>query len=445
MKDELRKKFLSKQDLLIKMRENEDIVYYKGFKLLEIKHGKNITFKIDTDTYKFNKKAMVNVYNSKIGKTIEQIYVDRRKNVEKYLKLKLDKIEIKKAKEESYKNNIKDIHNRISDIVKELKNEYSEYVIDSLDVNKILNSLEKNGKYTIKLNDKNMSYEMLSKLETFIMDKCIFEDKKHNNKIGLSKPEFNYKFNIKHKEILNNIEEFIKVRKESLDDYEKVTGYELEKRYQQDLMNKYRNKNIFPFELEYYTWEKDEKTEDNCSIDRGRIDSIFLNVDDNNKLKDIYMIELKVNENVVGGTNGVNKHFIDIYKLITSESNLNRFKDLLLKRLNVLRKLEGKESVELDSDLKLHFHTIISFANDGVSIKKHKQKTTKLLSRLNNEVELEEMKKTSQPIPKESKTISTHLNKLNNNNPICESKIYYNESYDPLTGKISTQFNKVYE
>ena len=157
------------------------------------------------------------------------------------------------------------------------------------------------------------------------------------------------------------------------------------------------------------------------------------------------MIELKVNENVVGGTNGVNKHFIDIYKLITSESNLNRFKDLLLKRLNVLRKLEGKESVELDSDLKLHFHTIISFANDGVSIKKHKQKTTKLLSRLNNEVELEEMKKTSQPIPKGSKTISTHLKELNNNNPICESKIYYNESYDPLTGKISTQFNKVYE
>ena len=67
------------------------------------------------------------------------------------------------------------------------------------------------------------------------------------------------------------------------------------------------NKDILPFEEEYCTNEG--------SKDKGRIDCSYVIIN-NKKLTDIYLVELKVNDGVVDGTNGVNKHFIDINILI---------------------------------------------------------------------------------------------------------------------------------
>ena len=458
-REDLRKYFLKQLDLFIKMRDNEDIVYYKGFKLLTIKgDNSELSFEIDPSTYNFNEKSMTFVYeNSSIDKDIENIYVDRRNLMNDYLSLKLNYIIINRANEKSYKNNIEDVKVRINAIVMLLKNEYSNYLNDTnFNVEDILLNLETKGKYVINFNDEKLSNEKLAKLESFVVDNTIFTNKKYDYITGLSKPTFSYKFIVDNKKILSNLEHFIDKRKKSLDDYEKYTGYELEKRYQQDLMIKYRNKKIFPFELEYYTLEKDEECngkneecneiDEECNIkdgDRGRIDCIFVNID-NDKLKDIYMIELKVNEGVIDGTNGVNKHFIDIINLMNDEANLLKFKERLLKRLNLMLKLKNEKDyvyIEEDKNINLHFHTIISFSDDDIGSEEHKVRVERLINRLNKSSEIEKMRnRKSNPIPLVSKTIYEHLVDLNNSN--CESFIYYNGKYDPNKGSVSSDFIK---
>lgn len=93
-----------------------------------------------------------------------------------------------------------------------------------------------------------------------------------------------------------------------------------EKMYQQLLMNKMFNKDerkkllaidncpfkdSYAFEMEYNLYA-DNRTYRNEGTKKGRIDNIFIN---GNK---ILFTELKYDEKVIGGTNGIHKHLIDL-------------------------------------------------------------------------------------------------------------------------------------
>lgn len=141
--------------------------------------------------------------------------------------------------------------------------------------------------------------------------------------------------------------------------YEKYTKYEEEKKYQHLFLlniknNKkegYLHENIFgrkevkSFEEEYY-----------IKYPGGRIDCIFYSVEVD-LITDIYLIELKVDEKVLGGSNGIPTHLIDIENM-----NKDEFNTELLKRINYRNKYLNNDienRYRYSNNLNTHFFVII--------------------------------------------------------------------------------------
>ena len=208
----------------------------------------------------------------------------------------------------------------------------------------------------------------------FILNTIFKEDLIYSNKTGFKIPEFTFKmlndekcdwkndledkinkFDNTKKDIINKNEknigeelekklnEFDDAIKDAIDKYEENTGEELEKKYQHLFMleNKlqfYPNlSTVIPFEEEYYTEEKSSK--ENSNDKKGRIDCIF--VDTKEKQSDIYLIELKVNDAVIGSPgskgsdeHGINIHLIDINELLNNKAKIESFINKLIYRYN---------------------------------------------------------------------------------------------------------------
>ncbi len=175
-----------------------------------------------------------------------------------------------------------------------------------------------------------------------------------------------------------------------------------------------KNQTLYPFEQEYFILNK-----------KGRIDAIFFGIKEHSA--DLYLIELKVNESVIGGTNGVHKHLSDIHKLLNEEKTKNEFLDsikgFLNYRLNVLD--EETETEKIQKIDRVHFWTIVGYTDEN-----HKETSKKLLnfyynidpSKKETEDQLKDLKTkyTSLKdidisIPKSSKTLKEYIERLNNN------------------------------
>lgn len=351
------------QGFYLRIREDSnDIAYYNGTRAFKvsINDEKSIKITIPKDVYELN---ATNVRNSKEnGIDIVNIINDLKN---KYFDEKLIEVIIKKGPKSYDKNNHLKTREAFKNIKKSLgKNlKYFENELNDDLVNKILDSFD-NGESseTIKVS----SYGEDLKVEFIFIENC-------GEKYGFAKPKFKYEEIITEKTI--KLEDLYKDTKNAIEKYEEGTRINLEKKYQHQFILGAHNSsllNIYPFEEEYYIKEK--KTGNISSDEKnGRIDGVLYKRK-GNILEDIYLIELKVNEKVVAGDNGVLTHLDDIKNLIinTDFNNIDEknffyiLKDRIEYRIKALEdsKFQFKNNKN-KIDFKVHFYTIMGFTNNN--------------------------------------------------------------------------------
>lgn len=353
------------QGFYLRIREDSnDIAYYNGIKAFEVAKNddKSIKITIPKDAYELN---ATNVRNSKEkGIDIVKVINDLKN---KYFDETLIEIVINKGPKSYDKNNQlksrKAFENIRESLGKNLK--YFENELNDDLVNEILNSFDNNeSSKTIKVS----SYGEDLNVEFIFIENC-------GEKYGLAKPEFKYEKVVNEKTI--ELEELYKDTKYAIEQYEKCTRINLEKKYQHQFILGAHNSSLldmYPFEEEYYIKEK-KAGEASNDEKNGRIDAVLYKRKEN-VLEDIYLIELKVDEKVIADNNGVLTHLDDIKNLITNIDFNNidekNFFYILKDRIEYRIKALEDSNFEFKNDknkidYKIHFYTIMGFTNNKKS------------------------------------------------------------------------------
>lgn len=372
---QLRKKLLNEK-FVIRIRENEgDIVYYNGIKVLELKENKDNKEKLEVtvpeNLYKYRFKDVKEILESnQIDEELEErISLLGKFKEQKYFDFKMNSISFEKA--DRYIHN--EVETRFYDFCNHIKEiEKVEEYLDEINVRELLQELEKNNTYEITFKKSVDDVKLMVYIQFYFI-KCLKinqEDKSH---------VFNTLRKINFGNIMYSTNEVIEYEKfESLIEIiqEVVNNArvkEFEKRYQFMFML-YASKmasNLFsecyyPFEQEYgfrnesYDY-KDVKGKD-C-----RIDCVFFRYN-GIKITDLYLIELKVDDSVVSGNNGVLTHLDDIDSLFY-KPHITFFKDIK-KQIKYRMKALGYFTLNDDQgnedviDFNVHFFTIFGFTNE---------------------------------------------------------------------------------
>ena len=145
---------------------------------------------------------------------------------------------------------------------------------------------------------------------------------------------------------------------ELVSNYETYTKTEFEKKYQHFyLLNTFElsESQVIPFEEEYCI---QGKTENKKSIVIGRIDCIFYSAKDN-RITDIFLVELKVDTGVIGGKQGLHKHLIDIKNLD------DKFYKNLLEHINERRIFFGENELNYElNKIAKHFFIVCGYTEN---------------------------------------------------------------------------------
>ena len=369
----------------LRIREDSnDIAYYNGLKAFEIVKESNDMLNIffPINAYKCNPTNVKN--NKNINKELKTLLLP----MTSFFDFSMSKISFKKTA--YYKE----------PITRERLERFKNHVLGLIDIDvesiiKKLNLID----YTKEIEEKNetvicLNFNRINNLNDIIDIQYHFiNDLKVNDLIerrGLDAicRDIKFDFSISDKLDKNNevhiydlsdtydllkINDFRDSVKNSIQNYEKQTTINKEKKYQHQFMLGAcsRSLNIYPFEEEYYIKEKDAKDNDSLEDEKnGRIDSILFKME-KKVLTDVYLIELKVNADVVAGDNGVLTHLDDIKNLINKtnfeKQNDKEFFYKLKKRINYrLNELYGFELVNNDFsvvDYGIHFYTIVAYTN----------------------------------------------------------------------------------
>lgn len=318
-------------------------IYYGGFKI-----NQESNQKISKSFFKFNStNIQKSLEKKKSEDLIKQISKCRQEWFDTY---KLTQIKFEKS-DYAQKNEEKFMA-KLNEIQKEFNVKYKNENIIELNFNsveeefKILKTLwniDENGKKNVE----NCFFKNLK-----------FQEKKRGGKLSVEKV----------KNLIPSLTKF----------YEDYTHVEKEKKYQHLFLlniknneeNGYLYENIFgkkeitPFEEEYY-----------INYPGGRIDCVFYAVKDN-VITDIYLIELKVDDKVLGGTNGIPTHLIDIENI-----EENSFYNRLLEYINERNELLYSNYIPYKylKNFNKHFFVIIG-RNEC-----EKKDIKSLVSSLNNE------------------------------------------------------------
>ncbi len=385
-----------KKDLVIRIRETGDSIYYKGIEAFEIK---NDCIEVVDNIYQLNnafiKSHKEELENSQERQKILNTYVDMRNKLINLKLLKIQEqptIEFEKGDGESYKDRIAEVNDNKEKIIKniqiQLKNNNYKKDVE-------LDQDNGDGKYKLKINTNCLE---LIDIEYIVMNAFVNfneaewkEPKKrylNQNVSGWKKPTNKVteviRKNIKEvdKECLEKIldtikeciDEYLKISPENernyqsqfmlSDDTKKKLIYEIKKAngnnisYNDITVNDYEY--LYPFEKEYFILNTD-----------GRIDCIFFDIKENENA-DVYLIELKVNENVLGGNNGVHKHLSDIDKLLKKDKET--LKRDLKTYMNYRCDALDEQNKKIEEINNIHFWTII-----GVTDEIHKEICKQLL------------------------------------------------------------------
>ena len=423
--EKFRKEFNKRfQGFYLRIRkDSNDIAYYNGIKAFEVSKNddKSIKITIPKDVYELN---ATNVRNSKEqGIDIVKV-IDELKN--KYFDENLIEIVINKGPKSYDKNNHlkskKAFENIRESLGKNLK--YFENELNDDLVNKILDSFDNNEE---SRGIKVTSYNEDLNIEYIFIENC-------GEKYGLAKPEFKYEKIVNEKII--DLEDLYKDTKYAIEKYEECTRINLEKKYQHQFILGAHNSSLldmYPFEEEYYIKEK--KTGKTSSDEKnGRIDAVLYKRK-GNLLEDIFLIELKVDETVVAGDNGVLTHLDDIKNLIinTDFNNVDEknffyiLKDRIEYRIKTLENSNFEFKNNKDKiDYKVHFYTIMGFTNN----KESKEEVIKYLEafktkdRVNNLIEKSELCK-KDPEKFKNKDIYDICNPIKEK---CDIKFFFDEN-----------------
>jgi len=398
--------------------DSDDIAYYNGIKAFQVyKVDENtIGIKIPENVYNLN---VTNVRNAK-NKGIDIVsIIGNLKN--KYFNKELIAIKINKGPLSYDKNNhdktitaFNNIKDSLGENIKYFEDELSDELIE-----KILNSFD-SGESSYKIDVTSYNEDL--KVESIFIEN-------RGEKYGLSIPTFIYK-EIKEEKTIE-LYELYNDTKNAIEKYEECTRIESEKKYQhQFTLGAYNNSmfNVYPFEEEYYIQEKINRDNDK----NGRIDSIIYKRN-NDILKDIYLIELKVDEGVVLKDNGVMTHLDDIKNLI-NKTDYNNIKDndffYLLKRrieqrIQALENYSFKFKNDINKiDYKIHFYTIIGFTNE-----ESKKEVISMLNKLKSKDEVNKLISKNDLIDTfKDKSIYDVVNQMNDKSK-CEIKFFFDENY----------------
>ncbi len=201
---------------------------------------------------------------------------------------------------------------------------------------------EKNGEYTCEVID-NLSID-----DEYELACILFKEYKTINSNIFKSVKFTYSKSL-YKDKNKIFDEELVYKLETLmSNYENYTKFENEKKYQHQFLitttkigrGKDEISELIPFEEEYFIVDEKEKD--------GRIDCVFYK-ENNNMITDIYLVEIKVNEEVLGGSNGLHKHISDIKKLYKN-SKFQSFYKRLLKQINDRRKILFDKEYDNDFD-----------------------------------------------------------------------------------------------
>lgn len=307
-----------------KENKKSDKIYYDGFKI-------NKESKISDAFFKFNctnisKSLKNNNQNELIDKISE--YRDKFFDTFRITNVQFEKSEYAKKNSEKYQEKMRNIEKKFN-----------------------ITNIKSKNIIKINFNEVEQEFNLLKILWN------IDENGIKDNKTVLFK-NISFKYEIKGGDLIS-AEHVKTVIPELTSFYEKYTKYEEEKKYQHlFLLNIKNNKkegymyeNIFgkkeikPFEEEYY-----------IKYPGGRIDCIFYATEDD-LITDIDLIELKVDDKVLGGSNGITTHLIDIENI-----DKETFIDELLDRINyrnyyLNNDIENK--YRYSDDFSIHFFVII--------------------------------------------------------------------------------------
>ncbi len=343
-----------------------------------------------------------------------------KQNLKSYFEINIKGGQFKFGKvflEDTEKTKSKEIQEQVK-IRLRLLNERLKEIGTGFDVENIIEKFKniknyKNDKIIFKLqNTEKLSLVDLTKIEALMILYTTFTLKieklegklKEDNYSGLAEPEFNYDSNFnsnynKDSKNLDILDKFNKDIENAILEYEISTKVELEKKYQHSFMIKnklsyYPNlSSVIPFEEEYYTTRKeDDSKDDDTSDKRGRIDCIFVDTKENKN--DIYLIELKVNEGVIGkkddlDEHGINTHLVDINNLLNNENNLslNTFLENIKNRYNYRNEiLDDPSRISDIKNCNLHYWIICAIKGDNYEEEKdHAKKVWEKINALKDD------------------------------------------------------------
>ena len=359
------KRYVGKKDYVVRIRVNkkeskqkvEIIVYYDGRKSFEVKNNKLIldgayfftkgnkdfaspmeteiaclktlgfSFKMGSEInssnpyYKDGYRYRIFVEPSSTDKESEGHYDNYKEEIEEVMKKILGTL-----------NDYDDEFIHVYDSETNINSFYTKTIdntIDYFELNKLLqigieNTVKQKGIKKIKFNEKLVgSKKTYTEVEYKIID-AIMEDRIKSYNFGTFLEE------------------------DDSDEYVDKS----EKTYQQLLMNKMFDKNerekllsvencpfkdSYAYEMEYNLYSAN-RTDRKQGTQKGRVDNIFIS---GNK---ILFTELKYDEKVIGGTNGIHKHLIDLINGFEKNNEaLSEIYDYVCDYNDVLTSINGKE------------------------------------------------------------------------------------------------------
>lgn len=358
--------FHNEKNFFVRIRpdSNKDgFVYYNGIKVYTV-NSRGI--KANINLLKFNETNLLKVKNGEKKKD-DLISVLSSERDYYYKNLKVKKISFQAGEVAKDNKKLNDALNEIDIFVKKItRNNISgtlyckkEHIINEKTMKKLKDPYIEyyyefeNG---ISINDE---YEIAKKL--FLEFKEKKYDKEYNifKEIKFTLKEFVVEDNDKKMETIDSkIKRYISHTETFVKNYFNYTKFEDEKKYQHTfLLNADKTdllKGARYFEEEYNI--KDDSK-------NGRIDCIFYKIN-GNLITDIYLIELKVNEKVLGGSNGIHKHLTDIRNNI-DDHEFEHIKDLINYRETVLN--DKITNYSLASNFNKYFYIIIAWEKDKLN------------------------------------------------------------------------------
>lgn len=391
----LREKLMNEK-FIVRIRKKEDIVYYNGIKVFTLKENKNtVTMEIPENLYQYSFHDIEEMYKE-IQKTKSSIADELKLKIdllesfeeEGYFHFEMPSITFRKADDSRYSH--EEMTARFKTFYKHLT-EKLKIDLRHIDIEAFLQDFETKKENTITFTKPIKNIHDILYIQYYY-----YIDLKSNNKDGIlselkkttAAPKFGSSL-IKPTTKDISAEEFSKLLEKIKEVVETSNVKEYEKRYQFMFMLSALNSNLFgkgcyAFEQEYGFQNRSRKTKKEKEK-KCRIDCVFFQYDEKNKkITDLYLIELKVDDSVVSGENGVLTHLDDINSLFFKKEKVNS------KSFNEIREKESvndkffneiRENIqyrmeqlydhfeytydENKIDFNVHFYTIFGFTNEA--------------------------------------------------------------------------------